>query len=210
MKAMLACGVALLLGAGSAQAQGLSIGLRGGAGLPLGSFASTTSSTTGDEALIQGAKTGFGYGLDVGLGFTPAVGLYAGFDHVQFDCDDEQCGSQGKYTLGGVSAGLKLSPMASSPVHPWLKAGVTLADLKGEYGAGSTRKLTTDRRPGYEIAAGLDVPLLGFFALEPQVRYVGQNAHFDVPGVSVEPTTAEQTVSYLKFELGLGLALGHH
>ncbi len=205
--------VALLVGGGGLQGQGFSLGLRGGGGIPLGAFAQAAASQSGtsgtNQALLSGAKTGFGYGLDAGLsmGF---LGLYAGFDHVQFNCNDPQCGSQGQYTLGGVSGGLRITLLQHGMIRPWAKGGVTLADLKGSYGSGQNGNLTTDRAPGYEIAGGFDVPLLGVLALSPQVRYVGQNAKgIKIPGVTVTQTSGsapQQTVSYLKFELGLAFA----
>ncbi len=205
--------VALLVGAGGVQGQGFSIGLRGGGGIPLGTFAqaaaASQSGTSGtNQALLSGAKTGFGYGLDAGLsmGF---IGLYAGFDHVQFNCNDPQCGSQGQYTLGGVSGGVRLTFLQHGMIRPWAKGGVTLADLKGSYGSGQNGNLTTDRTPGYEIAGGIDIPLLGLLAFSPQVRYVGQNARgIKIPGVTVQTSGSapQQTVNYLKFELGLALA----
>jgi hypothetical protein len=204
-KALLAL-LALMLGAGGLRAQGFSLGLRGGGGFPLGDFASTSASTgTANQAVLSGAKSGFGYGLDAGLsmGF---IGVYAGFDHVQFNCQDTQCGSDGKYTLGGVSGGLRLTLVQHGMIRPWVKGGVTFADLNGSYGSGSSNTLTTDRAPGYEIAGGIDVPFLGLLAFSPQVRYVGQNAKFRVPGVTVNQTQQQQTLSYLKLELGLSLA----
>ena len=203
-KALLAV-VALLFGASAAQGQSFSLALRGGGGIPLGAFASSSAGQS-DQALLTGAKSGFGYGLDAGLSMG-ALGLYAGFDHMQFDCQDTQCGSNGNYTLGGVSAGLRMNLMPRAPVHPWVKGGITFDNLKGAYGSGGSSNLTTDRAPGYEVAAGLDVPLLGVLALSPQVRYVGQNAKFKVPGVNVTSST-QQTLTYLKLELGLGFAPG--
>src|SRR4051812_46430289 len=78
-------------------AQTISFGLRGTGSFPTGSFADDQGSAA-NAALIQGAKSGFGYGLDAGIGFGP-IGLYAGFDHVKFDCETATCRSDGKYTL---------------------------------------------------------------------------------------------------------------
>ena len=94
-----------LLVSASLSAQSISIGLRGSGSFPTGSFAK--QEPTNDE-LITGAKSGFGYGLDVGVGLGP-IGLYAGFDHINFDCQSETCQTDGKYTLQGVTAGVKLA-----------------------------------------------------------------------------------------------------
>src|SRR5574338_556992 len=103
----------LALVTASLSAQAISIGLRGSGSFPTGSFAQQPGTAPGSDVMIEGAKSGFGYGLDVGLGFGP-IGIYAGFDHIKFDCQTETCQSDGKYTLQGVTAGVKLDmPMVS-------------------------------------------------------------------------------------------------
>jgi hypothetical protein len=179
----------------------LSISLRGGAGIPTGSFASE-----GSGEAIQGAKAGFGYGLDAALGFTRFLALYAGFDHVAFDCRTGACGTDGEYTVSGVTAGVRLSPFRSGMVSPWLRGGVTFHELKGEYGEGASHPgLATDRAPGYEIGAGVNIPLFGVAVLAPQVRYIGQNLKYHIPGVDAPVPDGSQGVNYFKADLGFGL-----
>ena len=91
----------------SADAQALYLGVRGGAGIPTGEF-SEPATGPGDAALLRGASPGFGYGLDAGIG-SPILGLYAGYDHIEFGCRDGQCSTSGKYQLTGYSAGLRAS-----------------------------------------------------------------------------------------------------
>src|SRR5262247_2355430 len=71
-------------------AQSISIGLRGTGSIPTGSFSESSSTPTSNTALIEGAKSGFGFGLDVGLSLN-MIGVYAGFDHVSFDCETSRC-----------------------------------------------------------------------------------------------------------------------
>ena len=59
--------LALTLVASTLSAQSFSFGLRGSGTMPTGSFAETPTSATANPAVIEGAKTGFGYGLDVAL-----------------------------------------------------------------------------------------------------------------------------------------------
>src|SRR5262245_49651826 len=61
--------------ASAVSAQSISIGLRGTGSIPTGSF-SETQTTTSNTALIEGAKSGFGFGLDVGLSLN-MIGVYA-------------------------------------------------------------------------------------------------------------------------------------
>ena len=189
--------LAAALASAPAQAQGFYIGLRGGAGVPTGDFSNTGSSSTA----IDAAKSGFGYGADAGLGFGP-IGVYAGFDNINFDCESNTCNSDGKYRLQGVAAGVRLLLPGKSFVRPWVKGGVTFNELKGGYGS-SSQGLTTERNPGYEIAAGLDIPFLGFLSIYPQARYVGQNFKYDIPGVTNTSSAPEAKANFMTFDLGL-------
>jgi len=183
-------------------AQSISIGLRGSGSFPTGSFAQQQPSS--NEELIAGAKSGFGYGLDVGIGFGP-LGVYGGFDHVRFDCQAETCQSDGKYTLQGVTAGVKVALPMASRFRPFVKGGVTFQDLQGGYGESSSNVLTTDRTPGYEVGVGLDYSLLGLVSVTPQARYVGQKFKPKIPGVETPVTSTAQGVNYFTFDLGLSV-----
>jgi len=186
------------------QAQSISIGLRGTGSVPTGAFAD--AQTSSDATLIEGAKTGYGYGLDVGLGLG-MFGVYGGFDHIKFDCETTTCTSNGKFTLQGVAVGVTLSPVSVSMLRPFVKAGVTFNDLQRGYGSGygsSSNTLTTDKTPGYELGVGANLSLMGLFSVVPQVRYIGQKLKAKVPGVS-SPNAEGQSVNYLSFDLGLSV-----
>jgi hypothetical protein len=184
------------------RAQSISLGLRGTGTYPTGSFAAPQVSSS--SAQVAGAKSGFGYGLNVGLDFGP-IGLYGGFDHVTFGYQTAEFEGDGKYTLQGVTLGLKLSSM-SSGVRPFVKGGVTFNNLEGSFGSSSTSStpFTTNKTPGFELGAGVDIGLLGIVSLSPQVRYIGQNLKVKVPGVSA-PTSSGQGVNYFTFDLGLSI-----
>jgi hypothetical protein len=195
--------VAVGLLASAAHAQSLSLGLRGTGSFPTGSFSQQQTTTTTNGAFIVGAKNGFGFGLDVVLGLGP-VGVYGGFDHIQFDCQTVSCQANGKYALQGVTGGVKLNMPSVNVLHPYLKAGVTFNDLQGGYGGSTSNVLTTDKAPGYEIGLGADVSLLQVFSICPQVRYVGQNLKAKIPGVAAPEPTGEG-VNYFAFDLGLAV-----
>lgn len=189
----------VLVGAQSVGAQGIYFGLRGGAATPTGAFSDASASTTALDA----AKSGFGYGADAGIGFG-LIGLYAGFDHINFDCESTTCNSDGKYKLQGVTGGVKLGIPGMNRVRPFIKGGVTFNELQGGYGANS-QKLTTDKNPGYEVGVGLDISILGLLSFTPQARYIGQNFKYDVPGVTNTAGQPEQGVNYFTFDLGLSV-----
>ncbi len=195
--------------ASAANAQSLSIALRGTGSFPTGDFAqaSSSASASANGALIEGAKSGFGYGLDVGIGFGP-IGAYAGFDHVKFDCNTGTCNSNGNYTLEGVSAGLKLYMPSVSMLRPFIRGGATFNDLQGSYGGQTANGLSTDHTPGYELGLGADIglPSFGLVSLSPELRYIGQNLKAKIPGVTVSSTaTPNQGVNYFRFDLGLSV-----
>jgi Outer membrane protein beta-barrel domain len=184
-------------------AQAISIGLRGSGTFPTGSFSETQTSSTSSDAIIVGAKSGFGYGLDAGVAVGP-IGVYASFDHIKFDCQTTTCQTDGKYTLQGVTAGVKLFLPHVSIARPYVKGGVTFNDLQGGYGGQSSNALTTDHAPGYEVGGGLDVSFLGIFSFCPQVRYVGQNLKAKIPGV-IAPAATGTAVNYFTFDAGMSV-----
>lgn len=206
MKLLMGIAFAVFAAAAAAplQAQLFYVGIRGGAGIPSGVFADSVQGTN-EERLLSGAKAGFGYGLDAGVNLGP-LGVYAGFDRINFDCEPEACASDGKYRLQGVSAGLRLSVPLLPLIKPWVKAGVTFNELEANFGSSSsTPQLTTERTPGYELGAGFDLPILGgFFSLTPQVRYIGQKLGYRIPGVT-SGDTSEKAANYYTVDLGLRL-----
>ncbi|HVD61975.1 MAG TPA: outer membrane beta-barrel protein [Gemmatimonadaceae bacterium] len=183
----------------TSSAQWISIGLRGSGSVPTGSFAE--DETTSSDAVVTGAKNGFGYGVEAAAGIG-GFGLYAGFDHVKFDCETTNCFDEGKYILQGVSAGLKMSGHKFRLFRPFIRGGVTFNKLSGDYGPSSSGKLTSDRAPGYEVGVGADVSLAGLIGLVPQFRYVGQNLKVKVPGVD-SPDPDGTGVNYFTFDVGL-------
>ena len=196
--------IGLTAAATPAEAQLFYFGIRGGAGIPTGAFADSTQGTAQDQ-FLTGAKAGFGYGLDAGINLGP-LGIYAGFDHINFDCEAQSCGADTKYRLQGVSAGVRLSVPLFPLVKPWAKAGVTFSELEADFaGSSSVPTLTTERTPGYELGAGVDIPIAGgFLSLTPQARYVGQKLDYRIPGVT-SGDKENRKANYYTFDLGLRL-----
>ena len=192
-----------LLSASPVSAQLFYVGLRGGAALPTGAFGETEGATS--DRVLEGAKTGFGYGLDAGINLGP-LGVYAGFDQMRFDCAETSCAADdGKYKLMGASAGVRLSVPLFPIVKPWIKGGVTFHELEADFGTSSSfTGFTTERTPGYEVAAGFDIPFGGIFSITPQVRYVGQKLKYKVPGVTSGDESSE-AANFYTFDLGLRL-----
>ncbi len=189
--------------ASPARAQLFYFGVRGGAGIPTGGFGEAAPPST--DWALRGARPGLGYGLDAGLSLGPLLGLYAATDRIDFDCLSQSCASSGKYKLKGVSGGVRLGvpmPLLIPLPKPWVKAGITYNQMTGTLeGAPARTEITTSKRPGYELGGGVDLPVMTFFSITPQVRYVRQKLKYQPPASSgISGGTRE--ANYYTFDLG--------
>jgi hypothetical protein len=176
----------------SANAQLFYVGVRAGAATPTGDFAEK-STATGDDAFLRNGTAGLGYGLDAGFGST-LLGLYGSYDHIEFGCASGGCSTSGKAELTGYAAGVRASVPLLPLLKPWAKAGITYNEIKQKLPASSSAvSLSTGKKPGYEVGAGVDIPIMmGFFSLSPQVRYVRQKF-------------SGKSADYYTFDIGLKL-----
>ncbi|MEO5588203.1 MAG: hypothetical protein ABIS03_01355, partial [Gemmatimonadaceae bacterium] len=162
-------------------------------------FATLASGTS--NPLVRGARPGFSYGLEgtAGIG---ALGIYAATEKVNFDCQSQACATSGKYSVQGITAGLRLGipilPLIIG-IKPWARAGITVGKISGiaRSSAGQI-DVTSKRGPGYELGAGIDIPVLQFFSLTPQGRIVRQRFDYDATNGG---GSGKSTVSYYTFEL---------
>jgi hypothetical protein len=176
----------------SANAQAFYAGVRVGAATPVGDFAET-SAASGTDAFLRNATAGLGYGLDAGFGST-LLGLYGSYDHIQFGCASGGCSTSGKAELAGYAAGVRASIPLLPLLKPWAKAGITYNEIKQKLpSSSSAASMSTGKKPGYEVGAGVDIPIMmGFFSLSPQVRYVRQKF-------------SGKAANYYTFDIGLKL-----
>jgi hypothetical protein len=172
-----------------AHAQLFYVGVRGGAAAPTGTFSDEGT------ALMTNATPGFGYGLDAGIG-AGVLGLYAGYDRIHFRCNDSSCDESGKYDLEGYSGGVRVGVPLFPLIKPWAKAGITYNRMTGRFSSGLP-DVQTEKGPGYEIGAGVDLPIVsGFLSLTPQARMIRQK--LELNGVKRE-------ANYYTFDIGLRL-----
>lgn len=182
------------------RAQAIYAGVRGGAGIPTGEFADQTTAT-GDASLLHGATPGLGYGFEAGLGST-LLGLYGSYDRVDFDCQSSSCKTSGKYSLKGMSAGVRVSVPLLPLLKPFAKAGITYNEMTGD---ASGVEITAKKAAGYELGAGVEIPVLaGFFSLTPQIRRITQKLR-PVAATSSATTGPKRSADYYNFSLGLNV-----
>lgn len=149
---------------GVAQDAPLILEVHGGLAIPLGDLAEGTDAGTGTDA---------GSTLAVRFAF-PSAGwrtLYAGFSQHRFECHAGGCPPDGlyrdRYVATGFNVGLRVVPVRSSRVTPWI--GVGGITTRVETRAPSAIREDTDRGVsdlgfGVEGGAGLSVRLGGSLA----------------------------------------------
>jgi opacity protein-like surface antigen len=184
----------LVAAARPAMAQGvipLAVEGRAGVGFPTGDF--------GDNDDIG---TGFGFGGDVVLRVLPLVNIYGGWEYYSFDGKGESDGS--RITDSGARAGAQLSiPVGPvTGVSPFVSAGVLYNRATAEASEGSASlKFTSDWKLGYEVGAGVAVPVAPAVSVIPAVRYRAHDVEFgDLEAVS-------GNISYLTLEIGAKVGL---
>ncbi|MEO5589018.1 MAG: outer membrane beta-barrel protein [Gemmatimonadaceae bacterium] len=202
MRLLILALAAVAASASTARGQLFYVGVRAGAAVPTGDFAAT-SGATGNDALVTGATPGLAYGLDGGIGLG-LLGFYGAYEKVQFGCKSSACPRTGKAQLTGVSAGVRVRAILIPLFKPWVKAGVTYNEMKvTSPNSSSGVAYTTNKTPGLEAGAGIDIPVLGgFFNLTPQVRYVRQKMK---PRTSSTTTLSKRSADYYTFDIGLRL-----
>lgn len=173
----------MLAGPAGAAAQGmLGVEVRGGAAFP-----------TGDLKDVMGAETGVSYGVTATLQAISMLGIYAGYERAEFGADD-LLDDDASLTDEGFSVGGKLSiPAGMSGLGPWIRAGAVYNQLTGE---SSLITSEDERKLGFEVGAGLTLPLGMVVSVTPGIRYRSY-------GTDRVSGGEELNVSYVVADLGL-------
>lgn len=149
----------------------LAVEFRGGAAVPVGSFAG------GDGG--EGAGTGAAFGFEVTLGSSGRRSLYAGFAQLRFPCGAAGCPPGDPWVATGVNAGVRFALWGGERVIPWVALGVLTTRVESPGVAGSPAGVT-ELGYGAEAGAGLYLAMGGAVALTPAVRIA--RADTDLPG----------------------------
>jgi hypothetical protein len=172
-----------------ATAQTVSLEVRGGLDRSVAEFR---------DAGGMAARGDAGFGGDILFNVTPIVSLYGGYGWDRFGCAG--CGEGDWITSRGFEGGAKLlfaaSPL-SGALSPWIRAGVVANEARVAYNGFET---TSERGVGFQVGVGVDLPLGAVLSASPAIRYQRFPADFTVIG---EGTLADETVSYLSFDVGL-------
>lgn len=165
-----------------------SVELRGGA-----NFATRD---LGDASL----GTGFGFEGTAAYRFMPHVSVYAGWGWNQFSADQSFAGTDMQFEETGYTFGLRLlHPFGQSKLQYLVEGGGIFNHIEVENKAGD---IIADSKHGlgWQLGAGLGIPLGNRFQITPSVRYRSLSRDLEINEVK---TTVD--LNYLS--VGLGFAL---
>lgn len=118
---------------------------------------------TGDFGEALG--TGYGIGANVSFNVAPAIAVYGGYTHTQFDYDQDLIDTDETFNVQGFDAGVRLSlPMTG--LSPYLRGGIVY------YKGGVSDGPDSDSELGFQGGVGLDYRLGPVISFTPEVSYV--------------------------------------
>ena len=164
------------------QAQDVSLELRGSLTKALGDF--------GDAATSDA-----GLGADLIVQASPNLSIYGGYGRDMFG--QEGGDDDDNYNSQGFEAGAKLMANREGGILPWVRGGVTLHKLVYEDGGADVE---SDRNLGFQLGAGVDIPLGEVLTFSPGVRYQNYDAEFAGPFEVLDDNVG---VSYLTADFGV-------
>ena len=187
---VLVLGILLTPTQSDAQISPLQWELRGGAWIP-----------NGDLAGAQGFEGAPSAAASFGVHFVLRSGLISyvvGFSEHRFGCAQARCGEDVDFVSTAWDLGVRVN-FRDAGIVPWMSLGASAAlfDARVDTG-GVVVGEGSDRGWGYELGAGVLVPVGGPFALNPGVRYGRSDAAFESRG------TLE--TRYIIVDVGLVLA----
>jgi opacity protein-like surface antigen len=121
----------------------------------------------GDASL----KTGFGIEGSIAYQFMPQLGAYAGWGWNKFSADQSFAGSKMDFNETGYCFGLQfVRPFKNSAVSYMIKGGGIYNHIETENNAGDIIN-DTGHGLGWQLGAGVKIPLTMRVFLTPEVRY---------------------------------------
>lgn len=130
----------------------LSFDVRGGYSFPFGDFSDS-------------AESDFGFGVGAVFNLTNSFGIYGGWARDGFGCDI--CTDDDQIHASGFEGGIKFLIPSERSIVPWLKAGVIGHTVTFDSGIVA---FESDRKYGFQGAAGIDFPLGDVVSVSPAVR----------------------------------------
>ncbi len=142
---------------------------------------------------------GFGFGAVVAVRVLPHLNVYGGWDWIRFTPETSFAGSDRDFEETGYTFGLRFEhPFTrESTIRYRLEGGGVYKHVEIENQSGDLLG-DSDLDLGFELGAGLVLPLGVSWALTPVARF-----RSSTPEVTVGSNLNDGTVRYVAFELGL-------
>lgn len=158
----------------------ITVGVRGGASIPVGSF----EEGGGGDGARSALEAGPSFGVDLQYHPQRGSGFFVGFSQHRFGCEAESCPGSGEYVSTGWNLGLRHT-LPVGGLRPYLQAGAVLSRTEdggirsgGPAGVAGAGQEVSDLALGGEAGAGLDISLGRRFRAQPGVRYGITNTRF--------------------------------
>lgn len=144
--------------------------------------------------------TGLGFEGNVGYHLYQHVSLYAGWDWTHFNADQSFAGSDMDFEETGYVFGLQwehpFQGEVGNGLAGWIRAGASLKHIEVEDDEGDL-VTDSDHGLGWEVGAGLSIPLGTNWRLTPGLRYRALSRELDVG-----TATADWDMKDVTFEVG--------
>lgn len=156
-------GVLLTPDKGDAQLSPLQWELGGGAWIP-------NADLVGAQGFEGAAKAAASFGVHFVLR-SGLISYVVGFSEHRFSCTQTKCGEAVDFVSTAWELGLRVN-FREAGIVPWVSVGASAALFEARVGTGNAvASEDSDRGWGFELGAGVLVPVGGPFALNPGVRY---------------------------------------
>ncbi|MDO9554268.1 outer membrane beta-barrel protein [Rhodonellum sp.] len=143
-------------------------------------------------------KNGFGLEGTVAYRFLPNLSAYAGWSWNRFGSKESFAGTDLDFEETGYTYGLQfLYPLGASETSLLLRAGGLWNHVEIEDDDGNTL-FDTGHGFGWQVEAGLSIPLAERFRLQPSVRYRSFSG-----GLEIGPFSRDLDFKYISLGLGL-------
>lgn len=117
---------------------------------------------------------GASFGLDLGYRTGPRSSIRLGFSQHRLDCSappvEGACGSGGGYVHTGWDVGSRVLVTTSAP-RPWIGLSAIIARVEGDGLGSEGERGVSNLSAGFDLGAGLEIPLSGRVRATPAVRY---------------------------------------
>lgn len=115
-----------------------------------------------------GAEAGLALGAELMLTFQQNLSAYAGLQRHGFQCESD-CDLGGSLRSSGLGAGLKYVFPSPPDALIWGRGGVLFHEL-------SSDEVSGDRNVGFEVSAGMDLPVADRLSLSPHLGVLSHDA----------------------------------